>query len=176
MTETELTRLRDQEEATLRELRLFLRDVVSKLGRDRKFSIFTKPVDEEEVPDYYQIIENPMDLASMMSKIDLHKYGTVAEFMDDIDLICHNALEYNPASNPQGKQLVRIFKRFFFPSWSTGKHCWTYAFSLCSMPGTQGGRSGTERVRCETLLRLSLRLSWMLTLKSCVKKLWRHAN
>ena len=38
-----------QEEATLRELRLFLRDVLNKLGRDRKFSIFTKPVDEEEV-------------------------------------------------------------------------------------------------------------------------------
>ena len=49
LTPKELKKLQMQEEATLRELRLFLRDVLNKLGRDRKFSIFTKPVDEEEV-------------------------------------------------------------------------------------------------------------------------------
>ena len=38
----------------------------------------------------------------MMSKIDLHKYSTVAEFLADIDLICSNALEYNPDRDPQG--------------------------------------------------------------------------
>ena len=33
----------------MRELRLFLRDVVNKLGRDRKFNVFAKPVDPMEV-------------------------------------------------------------------------------------------------------------------------------
>jgi glycerophosphoryl diester phosphodiesterase len=51
LTATELKKLQSQEEVTLRELRLFLRDVLNKLGRDRKFVIFTKPVDEEEVRD-----------------------------------------------------------------------------------------------------------------------------
>lgn len=49
LTDNELKRLNQQEEATMRELRLFLRDVLNKLGRDRKFQIFAKPVDEEEV-------------------------------------------------------------------------------------------------------------------------------
>ena len=49
LTDTELKRLRKHEESTLRELRLFLRDILNKLGRDRKFSIFAKPVDIEEV-------------------------------------------------------------------------------------------------------------------------------
>ncbi len=49
LTAQELARLNAQEEATMRELRLFLRDTLSKLGRDRKFQIFAKPVDEEEV-------------------------------------------------------------------------------------------------------------------------------
>ena len=49
LTDKELKKLQDQEEQTLRELRIFLRDVLNKLGRDRKFSIFTKPVDVEEV-------------------------------------------------------------------------------------------------------------------------------
>ena len=52
LTQTEEARLREHEEATLRELRLFLRDVLNKLGRDRKFQIFAKPVDQEEV--WYQ--------------------------------------------------------------------------------------------------------------------------
>ena len=45
-----------------------------------------------------------MDLSTMMSKIDLHEYNTVAEFMKDIDLICDNALEYNPNRGPMGKE------------------------------------------------------------------------
>ena len=49
LTERELTRLREEEEGTLRELRLFLRDMLNKLGQDRKFGIFTKPVEIEDV-------------------------------------------------------------------------------------------------------------------------------
>jgi hypothetical protein len=43
-----------------------------------------------------------MDLATMMAKIDLHKYETADEFLVDINLICSNALEYNPDLNPTG--------------------------------------------------------------------------
>ena len=52
--------------------------------------------------DYYEVISNPMDLCKMMSKVDLHKYQTVKQMMCDIDLICSNALEYNPDNDPQG--------------------------------------------------------------------------
>ena len=51
LTDSELKLLNQQEEATMRELRLFLRDILNKLGRDRKFQIFAKPVDEEEVKE-----------------------------------------------------------------------------------------------------------------------------
>jgi len=43
-----------------------------------------------------------MDLSTMMTKIDLHKYHTVQQFQQDIQLICCNALEYNPDRDPQG--------------------------------------------------------------------------
>lgn len=49
LTESELKRLRMQEDGTLRELRIFLRSVANRLVRDRKFGIFAKPVDIEEV-------------------------------------------------------------------------------------------------------------------------------
>ncbi len=44
-----------------------------------------------------------MDFSTMMSKIDLHQYQTVKSFLDDIDLIVRNALEYNPDSDVHGK-------------------------------------------------------------------------
>ncbi|KAJ8306557.1 hypothetical protein KUTeg_017102 [Tegillarca granosa] len=105
LTERELSLLYKQEEAVLRELRIFLRDVLNKIYKDRKFHIFAKPVDIEDVPDYYEIIEKPMDMARMMSKIDLHQYQTVKEFLDDINLICSNALEYNPATDAPGRAI-----------------------------------------------------------------------
>lgn len=49
-----------------------------------------------------------MDLSTMMSKIDLHKYQACKEFLDDIDLICANALEYNPATSIAGKTTITI--------------------------------------------------------------------
>lgn len=59
--------------------------------------MFTKPVDTEEVPDYTEIIKQPMDLETMMMKVDFHSYECAKDFLNDIDLICQNALEYNPA-------------------------------------------------------------------------------
>lgn len=54
------------------------------------------------MPDYYEIIKKPMDLSTIMAKIDLHLYTNAAAFMDDILLICSNALEYNPDRGPTG--------------------------------------------------------------------------
>lgn len=105
LTPAELDRLRQQEDATLRELRLFLRDVLTKLQRDRRYAMFAKPVDASEVPDYHSVIAQPMDLETMMVKVDLHQYHSVAEFLRDVDLICSNALEYNPDRDPTDKNI-----------------------------------------------------------------------
>ena len=49
LSSEESKNLLDKEEATFRELRLFLRQVTWKLLADRKFKEFSKPVDLEEV-------------------------------------------------------------------------------------------------------------------------------
>uniref|UniRef100_A0A8C5TQX0 ATPase family AAA domain-containing protein 2 n=1 Tax=Malurus cyaneus samueli TaxID=2593467 RepID=A0A8C5TQX0_9PASS len=106
LTEEEIRQLEEQEEDTLRELRIYLRDVTHRLVIDRRFRAFTKPVDPEEVPDYNAVIKQPMDLSTVLSKIDMHKYPTARDFLKDIDLICSNALEYNPVKDP-GDRLLR---------------------------------------------------------------------
>lgn len=106
LTQEEKKKLEKEEESTFRNLRLFLRDVLMRLGRDTRFKIFSKPVDFEEVPDYVEVIKNPMDFSTMYTKIDQYKYQTVSMFIEDIDLICNNALEYNPDRRPEDK-LIR---------------------------------------------------------------------
>nr|CAD7574190.1 unnamed protein product [Timema californicum] len=71
-----------------------------------QFFMFTKPVDINEVPDYLSIVNEPMDLETMMTKIDLHRYSSAKEFLDDVDLLCRNALAYNPDKDPADK-LIR---------------------------------------------------------------------
>ncbi|XP_072189372.1 ATPase family AAA domain-containing protein 2B isoform X3 [Excalfactoria chinensis] len=106
LSEAEKQRMEDQEENTLRELRLFLRDVTKRLATDKRFNIFSKPVDIEEVSDYLEVIKEPMDLSTVITKIDKHNYLTAKDFLTDIDLICSNALEYNPDKDP-GDKIIR---------------------------------------------------------------------
>nr|XP_026495936.1 ATPase family AAA domain-containing protein 2-like isoform X1 [Vanessa tameamea]XP_026495937.1 ATPase family AAA domain-containing protein 2-like isoform X1 [Vanessa tameamea] len=101
----ELARRKRKEDYKLRELRIFLRDICRKLASNRRFYKFTKPVDLEEVTDYLDIIKQPMDLETIMTKVDLHKYNCAKEFLDDVDLICANALEYNPDRTSSDKQI-----------------------------------------------------------------------
>ncbi|XP_078811230.1 ATPase family AAA domain-containing protein 2 isoform X7 [Oryzias latipes] len=95
----------EQEEDVLRDLRLFLRGVTESLMVERRFKIFSKPVDIEEVPDYLMVIKKPMDLSTLLTNIDEHKYTTVGEFLEDAELIWKNALEYNPDSDPLDRHI-----------------------------------------------------------------------
>ncbi|XP_017667876.1 PREDICTED: ATPase family AAA domain-containing protein 2-like isoform X4 [Lepidothrix coronata] len=105
LTEEEIRQVEEQEEDTLRELRIYLRDVVHRLVVDRRFRPFMKPVDPEEAPNYKAVIKQPMDLSTVLSKIDMHQYLTAGDFLKDIDLICSNALEYKSHESPGDKSI-----------------------------------------------------------------------
>ncbi|KAM6349573.1 ATPase family AAA domain-containing protein 2-like [Podargus strigoides] len=106
LTDEQIRQLNEQEEDTLHALRIFLRDVTHRLVVDSRFRAFTKPVDPQEVPDYDTVIKQPMDLSSVLSKIDRHQYLTARDFLKDMDLICSNALKYNP-DKAAGDRLLR---------------------------------------------------------------------
>ena len=105
----EKVKIERKEEATLRELRIFLREILAKLARNKLFYMFTRPVDIEEVPDYLEIIQQPMDLETMMTKIDRYAYESAKDFLTDIELICSNALEYNPNRDAKGASFFFLF-------------------------------------------------------------------
>ncbi|EED85385.1 predicted protein [Postia placenta Mad-698-R] len=62
---------------------------------NRDAEAFLKPVSKAEVPDYYDVITNPMDLQTMLKKVKQKQYKSKKEFKDDLDLIWSNCFTYN---------------------------------------------------------------------------------
>ncbi|XP_075484037.1 ATPase family AAA domain-containing protein At1g05910-like [Primulina tabacum] len=79
----------------LRRLRMCFRDVCNRILYDKRFSVFRYPVMDEDAPNYRAIIQNPMDMATLLQRVDSGKYITCKAFLEDFDLILTNAKKYN---------------------------------------------------------------------------------
>ncbi|EGN97037.1 hypothetical protein SERLA73DRAFT_58213 [Serpula lacrymans var. lacrymans S7.3] len=64
------------------------------LALDRQ-GLFKNPVSKAEVPDYYDVIQNPMCWNIIDNKLDRHEYWDLQSFKGDIDLVLTNAMIYN---------------------------------------------------------------------------------
>lgn len=98
----------ERNENYLREQRLFFWTALSELKREKKFASLIRPVDPEQVPDYYDVITSPMDLETMRSKVDADLYPTLKCFLHDFEQIVFNAKEYNPLNSRdiRGRSIV----------------------------------------------------------------------
>ena len=105
--ETAAPLLGESDEHHLRELRVFFRECCNEIQKNRRFKSFVKPVSKEDVPDYYDVIKNPMCIDMMFDKIDSREYVTLGSFMADLKLIGDNVREYNPKKDPIGLRLLR---------------------------------------------------------------------
>lgn len=56
---------------------------------------FRRPVSTKEVPDYYDIIKNPMDFAKIKSKLNMGEYTINEQMMNDVQLVFRNCDLYN---------------------------------------------------------------------------------
>ncbi|XP_068647706.1 ATPase family AAA domain-containing protein At1g05910-like [Aristolochia californica] len=92
---SELKAKAEAEQHTLRRLRMCLRDVCNRILYDKRFTVFHYPVSDEDVPNYHSIVQNPMDMATVLQQVDSGHYLTISAFLQDIDLIVANAKAYN---------------------------------------------------------------------------------
>uniref|UniRef100_A0A670Z1I8 Bromodomain and WD repeat domain containing 1 n=1 Tax=Pseudonaja textilis TaxID=8673 RepID=A0A670Z1I8_PSETE len=58
---------------------------------------FRQPVDLEQYPDYREIIDTPMDLATVKETLEAENYDTPMELWKDVKLIFSNAKAYTPS-------------------------------------------------------------------------------
>lgn len=69
---------------------------------------FVKPVNKKIVKNYYDIITNPMDLETLENNVQNHKYQSIAQFLDDVELIYTNCCKFNGLDNPLTKKAAEI--------------------------------------------------------------------
>ncbi|GJE98207.1 hypothetical protein PsYK624_144300 [Phanerochaete sordida] len=87
-----------------------LQDVRLVTMDNRDAEAFLKPVSKSEVPDYYDVIREPMDLQTMQKKVKQKAYKSKKEFKDDLDLIWQNCLTYNATENHPLRQCALRLK------------------------------------------------------------------
>ncbi|KAG6592992.1 ATPase family AAA domain-containing protein, partial [Cucurbita argyrosperma subsp. sororia] len=85
----------EAEQHALRRLRMCLRDVCNRILYDKRFTVFHYPVLDEEAPNYRSVVQNPMDMATLLQHVDAGQYITCSAFVQDVDLIVSNAKAYN---------------------------------------------------------------------------------
>ncbi|KAL3692799.1 hypothetical protein R1sor_006450 [Riccia sorocarpa] len=60
--------------------RPLLDGVLDKLQKKDTYGVFVEPVDAEQVPDYYDVLKEPMDFGTMRKKVNKGSYTTVETF------------------------------------------------------------------------------------------------
>ncbi|KAJ4776886.1 DNA-binding bromodomain-containing protein [Rhynchospora pubera] len=85
-----------------------LKFVLDRLQKKDSYGVFSEPVDPEELPDYFDIIENPMDFGTVRKKLDKGEYATLEQFENDVFLICSNAMVYNASDTVYYRQARTI--------------------------------------------------------------------
>ncbi|WVQ63277.1 uncharacterized protein L199_001428 [Kwoniella botswanensis] len=73
-----------------------IKEARAKDGSGREIAgIFLQLPPRRDFPDYYRTIRNPISLEEIESKQVGRRYESFQEFVDDIDLMCQNGMEYN---------------------------------------------------------------------------------
>ncbi|KAH9904222.1 histone acetyltransferase GCN5-like protein [Xylariomycetidae sp. FL2044] len=71
---------------------------------------FLKPVNRDEVPEYYNVITSPMDLSTVEERLEQDHYTVPKDLVDDLILIFKNCRQYNDASTVYNKCAVKLEK------------------------------------------------------------------
>ena len=89
--------------------------MIEKLKKHKYSDPFRYPVDyvSLKIPDYPNIIKEPMDLSTVEKKLKEHLYSSFSEFDSDIKKIWNNALIYNPPQS-QIHGMTQEIKGYYF--------------------------------------------------------------
>ncbi|PIA56844.1 hypothetical protein AQUCO_00700890v1 [Aquilegia coerulea] len=90
--------------------------ILDRLQKKDTYRVFSEPVDPKELPDYHDIVEHPMDFATVRKKLSSGAYANLEQFEKDVFLICSNAMIYNSSDTiyfRQARSIQELAKRDF---------------------------------------------------------------
>lgn len=75
---------------------------------------FHMPVDPvlHNVPDYFDVITNPMDFSTIERNLNKHQYADLEGFAADVQLVFGNAMTYNKLENPVHQAALKLREVF----------------------------------------------------------------
>ncbi|XP_062873052.1 histone acetyltransferase p300 isoform X2 [Trichomycterus rosablanca] len=75
---------------------------------------FRQPVDPQQlgIPDYFEVVKNPMDLSTIKRKLDTGQYQDPWQFVDDVWLMFNNAWLYNRKTSRVYKYCTKVAEVF----------------------------------------------------------------
>lgn len=89
-----------------------IRSLVSSLQNHPNAWPFLRPVNKTEVPDYYTIIERPMDLSTIEKNLEENLYRNMERFISDVTLIFTNCRTFNKPNTQYHKCVERLEEHF----------------------------------------------------------------
>uniref|UniRef100_A0A453T9R5 Bromo domain-containing protein n=1 Tax=Aegilops tauschii subsp. strangulata TaxID=200361 RepID=A0A453T9R5_AEGTS len=102
------------------------RNILGKLMDHPGGWLFHKPVDPDlfGIPDYFDVIRNPMDLGTVKKKLTNKNYSSTDEFAADVRLTFSNAMTYNPPGN-QVHTVAEQLNIMFNSEWTSYERKWS---------------------------------------------------
>lgn len=82
--------------------------ILTGMVRRDPMRLFAEPV-PEDIEEYYQVIQDPIDFCTMRKKILSSKYTSLGSFVSDARKICINACVFNPADSLYAKTANEIY-------------------------------------------------------------------
>jgi hypothetical protein len=72
-----------------------LQEIIQLIQQHPRVYPFLHPVSLSDAPDYYDIIDQPMDFSTMNEKVNTFQYGNFSQFYNDLNLLVDNCRKYN---------------------------------------------------------------------------------
>ncbi|KAF3446905.1 hypothetical protein FNV43_RR12085 [Rhamnella rubrinervis] len=133
--------------------------ILDRLQKKDSYGVFSEPVDPEELPDYHDIIENPMDFGTVRKKLDQGAYACLEHIEKDVNLICTNAMQYNAPDTiyfRQARSIQELARKDFENVRQNGNDCQLQPKKRGRPPGKSVKRSiDRSPVECGGLESLS---------------------
>ncbi|GAK64470.1 TATA-binding protein associated factor taf2 [Moesziomyces antarcticus] len=96
------------------------RNTLKKLMQNKHASIFLNPVDpvRDQATDYFDVIKEPMDLGSILNKLDSGQYKDRHALRADFELMIRNAKTYTPDPKAWAHKQAVGLEKVFGPLWN----------------------------------------------------------